>query len=187
MSSSGANLPRCLSIARSHAILSNTKNALGLFSRALEFASRVQSSLPTAHISSQKPPSLDLTGSQAGALCQLLQGLTSQYRALAELHNLAFNTATAEKNKLTDAAPLIERLDEYPQNGADLTNLVTYPPKLEPIPVKPLFLDVAWNYIEYPGRAQKAIENGVSGPAQEVKAAVEEKKEGRKGWFGFGR
>lgn len=180
-------MPRCLSIARSHAILSNTRNALALFFRALELASQVQSSLPTTHSPSQKPPSLDVTASQAGALCQLLQGLVFQYRALAELHNLALNSATAEKNKLTDAAPLIERLDEYPPNGVDLTNLVTYPPKLEPVPVKPIFLDVAWNYIEYPGRARTVVENGVSGTAHQVKAAVEEKKEGRKGWFGFGR
>ncbi|SLM39083.1 signal recognition [Lasallia pustulata] len=178
---------RCLSIARSHAVLSKTKNALAIFSRALELASQVQSGLPTAHKSSQRPPSLDVSASQAETLCQLLQGLVSQHRALAELQNLALNTATAEKNKLTDGAPLIERLDEYPQNGADLTNLVSYPPKLEPVPVKPLFLDVAWNYIEYPGRVKEAVENGVSGTATEVKAAVEEKKEGRKGWFGFGR
>lgn len=180
-------MPRCLTIARSHAILSNNKNALALFFRAFELASQVQSNLPSAHSPSEKPPSLDVTAAQAGALYQLLQGLVFQYRALAELHNLAHNSATAEKNKLTDAAPLIERLDEYPQNGADLTNLVTYPPKLEPVPVKPIFLDVAWNYIEYPGRARTAVENGVSGTAHEVKAAAEEKKEGRKGWFGFGR
>ena len=68
----------------------------------------------------------------------------------------------------------------------DLENLVTYPPKIEPVPVKPLFLDVAWNYIEYPGRkvevskkaAEKPVVNGV-----EEKSQLEKKR----GWFGFGR
>jgi len=72
-------------------------------------------------------------------------------------------------------------------NGADLKNLVTYPPKVEPIPVKPLFLDVAWNYIEYPGRERKVAGNGVNGPGDGAARPAEEKKEAKKGWFGFGR
>lgn len=55
---------------------------------------------------------------------------------------------------------------------------------MRPVPVKPLFLDVAWNYIEYPGRKREApvtvVTNGVD------MGAKEEKKE-KKGWFGFGR
>ena len=56
---------------------------------------------------------------------------------------------------------------------------------MKPVPVKPLFLDVAWNYIEYPGRTQQAKE-----PEPE-KVEVEEKKaerpQAKKGWFSFGR
>ena len=83
-------------------------------------------------------------------------------------------------------APMIERLDEYPPEGVDLTNLVTYPPKLQPIPVKPIFLDLAWNYIDYPGRVSKPYEKEapVTGGGSEKQ---EEKKEGKRGWFSFGR
>ena len=80
----------------------------------------------------------------------------------------------------------MERLDEYPHGLVDLTNLVTYPPKVEPIPVKPLFLDVAFNYIDYPGRTRKAAGKAVNG-APEGAAGKDEKKEAKKGWFGFGR
>ena len=72
-------------------------------------------------------------------------------------------------------------------NGADLTNLVTYPPKVEPIPVKPLFLDVAWNYIEYPGRERNVAGNRANGLGDGTANDKEEKKEAKKGWFGFGR
>ena len=71
----------------------------------------------------------------------------------------------------------------------DLNRLVDYPPKVKPIPVKPIFLDVAWNYIEYPGRGGK----GAAAAAQPIKSEgkTEEKTDGkgtaRKGWFGFGR
>ena len=71
--------------------------------------------------------------------------------------------------------------------GADLSNLVIYPPQLRPIPVKPLFLDVAWNYIEYPGRTRKVEAMGVNGVTEKGPDVVEEKKEARRGWFGFGR
>jgi signal recognition particle subunit SRP68 len=86
---------------------------------------------------------------------------------------------------LTSASPVVETLDTYPSTGTvDLKKLVEWPPRLKPVPVKPLFLDVAWNYIEYPGTKSADVEG--------VKKLEEEKgqggaKEGRKGWFGFGR
>ena len=85
---------------------------------------------------------------------------------------------------------MIHDLNAYPTLGThvDLKNLVTYPPKLEPVPMKPLFLDVAWNYIEYPGRegvvGKKVVEKlAVNGVKEDDKQP--EKK--NKGWFGFGR
>ena len=86
--------------------------------------------------------------------------------------------------KLAYDPPVIEKLDQY--EDVDLTNLVTYPPKLQPIPVKPLFFDLAWNYIDYPGRTPGDV-NGVSAGEDGPRSAVEEKQEARKGWFGFGR
>ena len=82
---------------------------------------------------------------------------------------------------------MIERLDEYPPEGVDLTNLVTYPPKLQPVPVKPIFLDVAWNYIDYPGRPKKGIITATDNKLEETPPKLEPKKEVKKGWFGFGR
>ena len=111
----------------------------------------------------------------------------TQQRALVELHSLDFASASATLNNIKQAAPLIRRLDEYPKNGADLTNLVTYPPKVEPIPVKPLFLDLAWSHIDYPGRQRQSDVSRVNGAFDDAQGKVGEKKEARKGWFGFGR
>ena len=171
---------RCLAIARSHALLSETKNALALLSRALELSSRLSPNPSSSQSSDGKPPNLDITPAQASNLHSLLQSLVSQHRALVELHNIQ----SASINKKTDPVPpLIERLDEYPPTDVDLAKLVTYPPKIEPIPVKPLFLDVAFNYIEYPGRSRKPTEKAVNGVAEGAKGGEEKKK----GWFGFGR
>lgn len=129
---------------------------------------------------------MEVTKSQAASLHHLLERLVAQHRSLVEIENLSSEAAKAERSKVAGAIPLIERLDEYPVNGADLSNLVVYPPRLRPVPVKPIFLDVAWTYIDYPGRTRKGQE-GTNGVEQGVGGKVEEKKEGRKGWFGFGR
>ena len=81
----------------------------------------------------------------------------------------------------------MESLDKYPVGGeVDLSRLVQYPPKIEVVPVKPLFFDVAWNYIEYPGRKVQPV------MVEQIKTqAVEEERptssSGKKSWFGFGR
>lgn len=133
-----------------------------------------------------KPLNIEVTQDQVDVIRHLLEGLVAQHRALVEIENLTANAAKSEKFKAVGAIPMIERLDEYPENGADLNNLVIYPPKLRPVPVKPLFLDVASTYIEYPGREKKGQE-GHNAVVESGKQKVEEKKEGRKGWFGFGR
>ncbi|KAI9816223.1 MAG: hypothetical protein M1827_001824 [Pycnora praestabilis] len=177
---------KCLSIARSHDLLSNSKNALALFARALDLSSQsLQQPAPPSN-SSQSPPNLDIHSHQAEFLHQLLQGFVSQHRALVELSNLSSKSSNARTNPIP-RRPLVENLDTYPIGGADLNYLVTYPPKLEPVAVKPLFLDVAWNYIDYPGRAKEAIGNGVKAGSEGKQQKSDDKKEGRKGWFGFGR
>ena len=172
---------RCLAIARSHALLSNIINALALFARALDICPQLPTS-STASSSPSSPPKLEVTSTQTSYLRDLLQSLVYRHHGLVELHNLQDEKAKAAERKAKTALPMIERLDEYPANGVDLTNLVTYPPKLKPIPVKPLFFDFASNYIEYPGR--KRGREGVNGG---VEAKEEPKKEAKKGWFGFGR
>ena len=171
---------RCLSIARSHALLSETVNALGLLARALDLSSRASPPPSSTQHSDGKSPNLDITPSQASNLHLLLRGLVSQHRALVELHNIQ---SVSSSKKANPEPPLIERLDEYPPNDVDLANLVTYPPKIQPVPVKPLFLDVAFNYIEYPGRAGRIHDKVVNGVAEGVKGGEEKKR----GWFGFGR
>ena len=93
----------------------------------------------------------------------------TQYRGLVTLEKLSEPKADGSSCQ----PPLIERMDEYAADSLDLSNLVPYPPKMQPIPVKPLFLDVAWNYIDY--------------PREEVKPANEGTEERKRGWFGFGR
>ncbi|KAK5016928.1 signal recognition particle subunit srp68, partial [Cryomyces antarcticus] len=188
----------CLNIAYSHALLSNHQSALALLARALDLASSslARSSRATAPSAPQHgPPTLAIYPSQISSLYHRLASLIARHRALAELHKFQQNSIIADAKNMTTSAPLVQRLHDYPAAGVDLKNLVVWPPKLEPVPVKPIFLDVAWNYIEYPGRATQIVANG-DGRAEaaegvEGKKEEEEEKpqpqEKKRGWFGFGR
>lgn len=164
----------------------STKYALALFARALGMASNLKASSPLQESVSSSIPHLHISPTQISFLQSLLRKLVSRHRAFAELESLQAIPDAASQEKQLREPPLVERLDEYPPNGANLLNLVTYPAEVQPVPVKPIFLDVAWNYIDYPGRRRHTASIQVNGTVNEsVKA--EEKKETRKGWFGFGR
>ncbi|CAO2653410.1 Nn.00g028210.m01.CDS01 [Neocucurbitaria sp. VM-36] len=174
---------KCLNLSHSYAFLSTPKQALALCNRAFLLSSQAASAPRSIAPSASKAPKLGVSEEQAQTLKKTLENLNSHYRGVVALSQLS---DTASKTGTTNAAPVVERLNEYPSSGTvDLKNLVTWPPKLKPVPVKPLFLDVAWNYIEYPGRTQHAKE-----PEAE-KVQVEEKKaerpQAKKGWFSFGR
>ncbi|KAJ3646586.1 hypothetical protein Zmor_024168 [Zophobas morio] len=58
--------------------------------------------------------------------------------------------------------PLIDRLDEFreePQLLSKNPNIVNLPPAMEPIPAKPLFYDLALNFVELPDLTEK-LEGG---------------------------
>lgn len=57
--------------------------------------------------------------------------------------------------------PLIDRLDEFREDPQLLTknpNIVTLPPNMEPVPAKPLFYDLALNFVEMPSVQEKLDE-----------------------------
>ncbi|WEW57305.1 signal recognition particle subunit srp68 [Emydomyces testavorans] len=168
---------------RSHTFLSNTKNALALFVQASALTSKCLSVCKASASNFETPLRLDVSEQQAKALSTQLQQLICQYRGIVEIEKLSSETtAAAECSALPS---LLDRLGEYPPNGPNLSNLVSYPPKIEPVPVKPLFLDVAWNYIDYPREAKRAVD--AREPAAAAAAAGGKPEAKKKGWFGFGR
>ena len=134
--------------------------------------------------SSSSPPNISVSSSESQFLKGVLDGEVQRYRALVELANLS--ETGGKKDVAAYAPPLIERLHEYPAKDVDLENLVTYPPRLEPVPVKPLFLDAAWNYIGYPGREIETVSEKEVETAAPPKG-TEQPTQQKKGWFGFGR
>ncbi|KAK2044494.1 signal recognition particle protein [Colletotrichum somersetense] len=175
---------KSLSIARSHAIIGNTANALALIKHATSEAQDAVSTLAVdAQPGTDSPRNIEVSGDDAKSLTNFLQGELQRHRALVHLSNLLRNAESSEDD--TKNVPLIERLREYPSGGTDLANLVSIPPKLSTIPVKPIFLDVAWNYIDYPGKEPREV----APPSQDEQASESGAKpqSQKRGWFGFGR
>jgi signal recognition particle subunit SRP68 len=170
---------RCVNIAQSHILLSNIENALALLLRAQSLIETAQSTLSKSSSSAEGPLKLDISQSSLKAAQEAVESRTHQYHGLVAMQKLS-EAPEAGKTGRVKSVPIIDRLNTYSVQNVELSNLVTYPPKLQPVPVKPLFFDLAWNYIDYPGR--------VAAPAVAKSEGVsEEKKPAKKGWFGFGR
>lgn len=174
-----------LAVARSHAIIGNVSNALALINHSLQLSQASASQLPTTNNSADDGLlNVEVTQKDGAFLNKLLTGELQRHRAIVHIDNLRKQSEDGESKSAK--APLIERLNEYPVGGVDLGNIVQFPPKVAAIPVKPIFLDVAWNYIdyEYAGKESPAPE-----PVQAAAPEPEEPQQStaRKGWFGFGR
>lgn len=79
--------------------------------------------------------------------------------------------------------PLIDRLDEFREDPQLLTknpNIVTLPPNMEPVPVKPLFYDLALNFVEMPSVQEKLDEGKGQKQAGGISGLV-------KGLWGWGK
>lgn len=175
-------LQRCLSIARSHAIAGSAVNALALIDHARSLVQQASSDLlqqPEDINDQHHPLSVDVHPDAVSFLSNLVNGELQRHRAIVHIHNL--REAERKEAKEGPEPTLLESLNTYPRR-LNLRNIVQFPPKMALIPVKPIFLDVAWNYIDYPGRTSHSP---LSGAAAAAKAEQEQPK--KKGWFGFGR
>ena len=162
-------------MGRSHSYLGKSKGALALFSQASKLASTAAASTSLS-AAEEGAPRVDVPRTQAQTLATTLRDLVAQYRGLVTLETMS----TEHASKSASERPAIEQLHEYAGDGLDLSHLTPVLPRLQPVPVKPLFLDVAWNYIDYPR------EGGTQAPGTSEPPA-EEQKSTRRGWFGFGR
>nr|POE61081.1 putative u6 snrna-associated sm-like protein lsm4 [Quercus suber] len=180
---------KCLNIAYSHVLLGNHLNALALLKKAEDLASADQ--FVSQDTDENAPLTLHISSAASEKLKAHISSQLSRTHAIVELQKLEENAAVAASKHMTSAAPLVQRLHEYPTPGTyvDVKNLVTYPPRIEAVPIKPLFYDLAWNYIDYPGRKPAVITRPQSA-AEDVamgNGVDEEPQQKKRGWFGFGR
>ncbi|RPB19445.1 hypothetical protein L211DRAFT_636735 [Terfezia boudieri ATCC MYA-4762] len=149
---------RCSAIAPSH-LATNTRNTLALYHRAL---THITTSLPRLP-SSSSTTKLDISTTDAQSLKSHLQALVTRYIALIQLQDYIQKT---QRDSPAIHAPLIDTLGTYNEKIV-FENLVPVNNGVEPVPVKPVFFDIAWNFVGYPVKGE------------EKKVEVQKKKEER--------
>ncbi|KAJ3503485.1 hypothetical protein NM208_g16505 [Fusarium decemcellulare] len=175
---------KALAIARSYAIAGKAASALALINHADGLVEESLSKTPRSETpSSQIALSLAVSAEAVEFLQNLLNGELQRHRAIVHIDRLRKDNELG----LADAVkrPLVESLHDYPAGGVNLSHIVEFPPKMALVPMKPIFLDVAWNYVDYPNKAPEATE-----PAKQEEGAAETKQapqQQKRGWFGFGR
>ncbi|KAL4722784.1 signal recognition particle subunit srp68 [Fusarium chlamydosporum] len=176
---------KALAIARSHATSGNPANALTLINHADGLVEESQSNIPASDGSSNGTPlSLTVSAEDVEYLQNLLNGELQRHRAIVHVDTLRKNHELSASDAVK--RPLIETQDHYPTGGVNLDHIVEFPPKLAAIPVKPIFLDVAWNYIDYAGKP--AQQEPAPAKAEAPKTAESPApQQAKRGWFGFGR
>lgn len=127
---------------------------------------------------------IDVSPQDVQSLGELLEGEVQRYRALVDIDNMRKEgKITATDDRLQ---PLADKLSRYPGRDVDLQNIVAYPPALGVIPMKPIFLDLAFNYVEYPDDGKKSTAGAGEKPTDKSSQQSEQKQQ-KRGWFGFGR
>eukprot|EP00053_Salpingoeca_punica_P019672 m.200713 g.200713 ORF g.200713 m.200713 type:complete len:616 (-) comp17697_c0_seq3:6002-7849(-) len=136
---------RCFYLAESFRLSSKFREALALYDRSMEHAQMALTQLR----------SLQGVKEQVDDLDKLLFRIKGQKISLHAAHILAESEDKESKDGQTGAAakPLSERLNTYsadPALTAPDAKLVVMPPEFQTIPCKPLFFDLANNYLEFP-------------------------------------
>lgn len=172
-----------MAIAPSH-LKTNPRNSLALYHRALTYITSALRTLPsiTTTSSSNTHQTLTVTSHDAASLKHHLEALVTRYIALIQLQDYISKSTKASP---ATHAPLIDTLETYNEK-VDFQNLVPIKNskewKLDPVPAKPVFFDIAWNFVSYPGE-------GAAEGKKEAKAPEQESSSRKGGFLGglFGR
>ncbi|KAK6343414.1 hypothetical protein TWF730_011003 [Orbilia blumenaviensis] len=179
---------KCSAIAASHANIGNRLNALALYNRAFE--SIVAAISLSSQTKSASNDSFAIPFEKFTILATELKSNVQRYHALAEMDRQTQQSTSPAQKQITKR-PLIVALDVYPHTRIDELNLVRLPLAVEPVPVKPIFFDIAWNYIEYPGTEKEAAtvvnEPSATTPMEVDNDAKTEPAQQGRGWFRWGR
>uniref|UniRef100_A0A5S6QE69 Signal recognition particle subunit SRP68 n=1 Tax=Trichuris muris TaxID=70415 RepID=A0A5S6QE69_TRIMR len=157
---------RCCCVADVFASQNKWLEALALFKRTLSYVDgiRMKGSVPSESFGC-------LTNERLRQL--LMEASKGMYCSHVKCARVSEGKETAERSEKVDE-PIMEHLDVfYKLSLADLkerVKLVRIPPNLQPIACKPLFFDLAFNYVHFPvilddavGKADGSKENQKAG------------------------
>lgn len=164
---------RCYYIAVTLVNLKRWREGVAMYERATKYANEALK---------MKPAEYDLS-SDLGELITKIESLkfsAHAYSVLEDDNNVDETTVTGKSNK-APSKPLYERLSQYkedPQLNSRNPNVFKLIPDMQPIPCKPLFFDLALNFVEYP-----SLEDKIESPGKKA-AGISGFVKGFLGWGG---
>jgi signal recognition particle subunit SRP68 len=164
------------------------KEAVGFCFKVESYLKQLDSDLPQLRESVKRSPRNELDSKKLESIeseLKKLRGDLNESKYKLQTASIMDDTVDDDKDNKVDKSklqkiPLCERWDIYFEdenlvNGKP--NILAFPPSYKPIPCKPLFFDLALNYIELP-----SLEDKIDKKPQESKTGV---KGLIKGFFGL--
>ncbi|XP_055715143.1 signal recognition particle subunit SRP68-like [Phlebotomus papatasi] len=145
---------RCYYIALTLVAMKRWKEAVALYERSMNYAKEALTSSPKAYNLAEELKHLIST----------IEGCKFSAHAYSVLEDDASDEAGAVFGRTQKSSkPLYERLSEYKEDAtlhSKNPNVFKITPDMEPIPCKPLFFDLALNFIEFPSLEDKVESPG---------------------------
>ncbi|XP_055913275.1 signal recognition particle subunit SRP68 [Eupeodes corollae] len=164
---------RCYYIALTLVDMKKWKEAVALYERSMKYASEAMKS---------NPPKQYNLSADLPKLISTIDGCKFSAHAYSVLEddNSEDSIFTSKAQKSTK--PLYERLSQYKEDQSLNTknpNVYKLTPEMQPIPCKPLFFDLALNYVEMP-----SLEDKLQSPGKKGAASISGFVKGFLGWGG---
>ncbi|PKC00576.1 hypothetical protein RhiirA5_505109, partial [Rhizophagus irregularis] len=152
---------RTLYVASAYSALNKEWEAILLYERAKEYNAQARASL--SQLIPDKDDILVVTSKEIAELENILRGLKCKARAAwhigldsfltKKMGELSFDDKSKADSNIDnrDEPSLSKRLSQYPSSlSMKNVRLIDFPPEFTPIPAKPLFFDIAFNYVDFP-------------------------------------
>lgn len=151
---------RCYYIALTLIDMKKWKEAVALYERSSNYANEALKGTPSLQF-----PQMD---DELKKLVSTIDGckFSAHAYSVLEVDNSEDSIFTSKSQKSTK--PLYERLSQYKEDQSLHTktpNVFKMTPEMQAIPCKPLFFDLALNYVELPSLDDKLQSPGKKGPA----------------------
>jgi signal recognition particle subunit SRP68 len=169
-------LQRTNVIAKTYGICGNKNEALALYKRSLSYFET-----DVVSINIELPGSIVSQADIDSALGQTRFEFARAH-ALANLNDQASSTTTKKVKGVDNDNTVINSLFDYPGGEPEqvVKRLVDFNYKLQPVPVKPVFFDIAYNYIDYNEQEKAKV-------MQQDEPRQQQQQQQKKGFLGLWR
>lgn len=166
---------RCYYIAITLVALKRWRDAVAMYERSTKYATQATSSNKSVC------KDFDLRD-ELQRLIQTIEGCKFSAHANSVLEEDTSEESVLYGKSTKSSKPLFERLSVYkedPSLNSRNPNVFKLTPEMQPIPAKPLFFDLALNFVEFPSLEDKVEQKGAAKQAAGMSGFV-------KGLFGWG-